>query len=152
MTKFDLIQGSLKAQKALRQKNSKAIVSAKAETTYGYATPAKKRLQVIKNVALALTVGASGLFLQSCTTVSTPMTMNNMVTRHGVTTTSHNYNASGKLIRTTTQYSEYDAKDMARIQREHARIERERARTFKEWGNGFKAWGKGIEALRESTR
>ena len=149
MTNFDTVQGSIKAKKALN-KQAKPILSAQTASGFGYLVgEIKGKLKVIKNAALALTLGSSGVFLSSCAT-STPMGAHNMVTRQGMTQTSFAYNANGQLTSRTTQYAEYDALNAAKVEREYARANRENANAFKTSAQGFRELGRGIDAWRKA--
>lgn len=149
MTNFEHIKGSIKAKKAANKKLN-PVMGGKALAGFGYLLGEfKNQFKVMKNVALAVSIGSSGLFLSSCAS-SAPMTANNMITRQGTNQTIFTYTADGRIASRTTNYAEYDAMQAARVQREAARTNRDNAQAFKTAGQGLKEFGKGIEAWRKA--
>lgn len=149
MTNFETIKGSINAKKALNKKE-KPILSAQTASGFGCLVgKVKGKLKVAKNAAIALTLGSTGVFLSSCAS-SAPMGVNNMVTRQGMTQTNFTYNANGQLTSRSTQYTEYDALNAAKVEREYARANRENANAFKTSAQGFRELGRGIDAWRKA--
>ena len=150
MSKYETIHGSIKAKKlANKKENKEPILNASTQSGFGYLVgEVKGKLKVAKNVAFTLAIGTSGLFLSSC--ASSPMGVNNLVTRQGTTQTRYEYNAYGKLTSRTTSYSEFNAVEQARAEKEYARANTENARAFKTMGQGVRELGRGIEAMRKA--